>query len=97
LDAEERGQEAANRAYAARAATRRQEFWDWYSAYLQSDAWRAKRAQALKRDKGLCQGCLERPATQVHHLTYAHVGGELLFELASICDDCHERAHEERR
>jgi len=93
LDAETRGREAADRAYAERAATRRHAFWDWYTDYLQSDAWRAKRTQALKRDKGLCQGCLDRPATQVHHLTYAHVGAELLFELISICDDCHERAH----
>jgi 5-methylcytosine-specific restriction endonuclease McrA len=64
-----------------------------YDAYLQSDAWRAKRAQALARDHGVCQGCLSRPATQVHHRTYEHVGDELLFELVSLCDECHERAH----
>jgi 5-methylcytosine-specific restriction endonuclease McrA len=67
-----------------------------YAEYLQSDVWREKRHQALERDEWTCQGCLERPATQVHHLTYDHVGAELLFELVSVCDDCHERAHEER-
>lgn len=86
----------ARQFYVDREATRKQAFWDWYDAYLRSDAWRGKRAQALKRDNGLCQGCLTRPATQVHHLTYAHVGTELLFELASICDECHELAHRER-
>jgi hypothetical protein len=92
-----RSRENVSRFYAGQRAERKQAFWNWYDAYLQSDTWRAKRAQALKRDNGLCQGCLKRPATQVHHLTYAHVGDELLFELASICDECHERAHEERR
>ena len=64
-----------------------------YDAYLLTDAWRAKRAQALARDRGVCQGCFQRPATQVHHLTYAHLGDELLFELMSVCDDCHARVH----
>lgn len=64
-----------------------------YAAYLLSDAWRLKRAQARERDKGVCQGCFARPATQAHHLTYAHLGDELLFELISVCDDCHARLH----
>ena len=67
-----------------------------YDAYLASEAWRAKRAEALRRDKGVCQGCRARQATQVHHLTYAHLGDELLFELISVCDDCHERIHGDR-
>ena len=101
--AQARSREVIDRFYAKQSALhteqrneRNRAWWDWYDAYLQSDAWREKRAQALKRDGGLCQGCLERPATQVHHLTYAHVGDELLFELISICDDCHERAHRGR-
>jgi 5-methylcytosine-specific restriction endonuclease McrA len=65
----------------------------WYDSYLASPEWRETRAKALKRDGGFCQGCLSRPATQVHHRTYDHVGAELLFELISICDGCHERAH----
>jgi hypothetical protein len=81
------------RFYAEQAVARKQAWWDWYDAYLLTEAWRTKRVQVLKRDNGLCQGCLKRQATQVHHLTYDHVGDELLFELASICDECHERAH----
>ena len=64
-----------------------------YDAYLASETWRNKRAEALRRDEGVCQGCRTRPANQVHHLTYAHLGDELLFELISVCDDCHERIH----
>jgi 5-methylcytosine-specific restriction endonuclease McrA len=65
----------------------------WYDEYLASPEWREKRAKVLKRDGGVCQACLDRSATQVHHQTYAHVGAELLFELISLCDDCHARAH----
>ena len=88
-----RGREAISRFYAEQREARDREWWSWYTEYLQTDAWREKRAQALRRDNGVCQGCLERRATQVHHLTYAHVGNELLFELIAICEECHERAH----
>lgn len=84
------------RRLSAEAASRAgdQEFWSEYSVYLKSDEWREKRRRVLERDKHICQGCLSRTATQVHHLTYEHVGRELLFELVSICDECHEIAHE---
>lgn len=68
-------------------------FQRWYAAYLQSPEWWAKRNAAMNRDQHLCQGCRCRPATQVHHLTYARVGRELLIDLTSLCDDCHEAAH----
>lgn len=29
-----------------------------------------------------------------HHLTYAHVTQEFLFELVAICGDCHARVHD---
>lgn len=64
-----------------------------YSTYLKSSSWMKKRNSALARDKGICQGCLEEKATQVHHLSYRNVGNELLFELVSVCDKCHEIAH----
>ena len=92
-----RSRAETRRFYAEQKAARNQAWWDWYDGYLLTDAWRTKRAQVLKRDNGLCQGCLKHQATQVHHLTYDHVGDELLFELASICDECHERAHGELR
>jgi hypothetical protein len=31
----------------------------------------------------------------VHHLTYAHVFNEFLFELMAVCDECHDRLHRE--
>jgi len=74
---------------AARSA--QQEAWnDWYyGERLASEKWRALCRKVIRRDKGVCQCCLEAPATQVHHLTYARVGNEALFDLVAVCESCH--------
>ena len=64
-----------------------------YVAYMNSPKWKKLRTLILQRDRNLCRGCLLQPATEVHHLTYEHVYNELAFELISLCDDCHDRAH----
>lgn len=69
------------------------EWWAWYNAYLLTPSWREKRLKVLTRAGGICEGCRERKATQVHHKSYEHVGNELLFELVAICDDCHRILH----
>jgi len=66
-----------------------------YGPYLASPEWRVKRQRVLQRAGGSCEGCGERPPTQVHHLSYEHVGKEFLFELVALCDPCHERIHAE--
>jgi len=66
-----------------------------YHEYLKSSAWLHKRELVLERDNYVCQGCRDARATQVHHLTYAHIFNELLFELTSLCGDCHDRCHTE--
>lgn len=83
-----------------RAEEKRQDQWGndhdrwqaWYAEYLESPKWKAKRAEVMRRDNFTCQGCHGR-ATLVHHLTYANVGDELLFQLIALCKDCHERIH----
>jgi hypothetical protein len=69
----------------------RQEF---YEAYLCSPEWRGRRKQVLERDAYLCQACRISRATQVHHLTYKHLGNEPLFDLVAVCVPCHERITE---
>jgi 5-methylcytosine-specific restriction endonuclease McrA len=64
-----------------------------YKQYLQSEAWRRRRELVLRRALGICEGCGQASATEVHHLTYDHVGNEFLWELVAICRDCHERYH----
>jgi len=64
-----------------------------YQTYLRSDHWQDTRRRVLQRANGFCEGCWQRRATQVHHLTYAHRGAEFLWELVAICDPCHARLH----
>jgi 5-methylcytosine-specific restriction endonuclease McrA len=53
-----------------------------------------RRSKVGSRDsRGVCEGCREQPASEVHHLTYEHVGEEFLWELEAVCDDCHSRVH----
>jgi hypothetical protein len=70
------------------------QWWEWYDGYLQTQEWRTRRALVLRRAQNICEGCGERQATQAHHLTYARVGHEMLFDLVAICDNCHARLHE---
>jgi hypothetical protein len=64
-----------------------------YDAYLKTDAWRRRRDLVLKRCGGVCEGCGEAPATEVHHASYEHVFEEFLFELLGLCHACHVRLH----
>lgn len=89
--------ERDNQARLTAQAEQRSEWLKRHAEYLQTDAWRAKRAKVLKRAGGVCEGCLEAPATEVHHLTYQHWRAELLFELVALCKDCHQAAHRERQ
>lgn len=66
-----------------------------YSEYLLSPEWEAKRNLVFKRSRDTCEGCGERPADEVHHLSYAHAGNEFLWELVAICTSCHERVHKD--
>lgn len=70
------------------------EWWQRYREYMVSPEWDSRRQMVLSRDRMTCQACLSRPATQVHHLTYKHLGNEPLFELISVCAPCHERITE---
>lgn len=96
----ERGQQRMQERQVAAEQQRESERQEWrrrYELYLQSPQWESKRQAALKRDRWLCQGCLSRRATQVHHLTYDHLGNELLWELQSVCTECHKIIHPHMR
>lgn len=68
----------------------KKEWLDEHNSYLKSALWREKRELVFQRDNYLCQSCLTARATEVHHLSYAHWRNEPLFELVSICNDCHK-------
>lgn len=65
-----------------------------HDLYLRSDAWKALREATLKRDGFRCVRC-NRPAEQVHHLTYDRWQEEELSDLVSLCRPCHEKEHAE--
>lgn len=68
-------------------------FWQAYEKYLIGPEWKKKREKVLARSSHVCEGCGEGEATQVHHLSYEHVGDEYLFELVAVCEACHEKLH----
>lgn len=63
-----------------------------YRDYIASDAWRRRADLRLHKDEYICQaglpGCMTA-ATQVHHVTYNHLGCEPIWDLESVCGDCH--------
>ena len=61
--------------------------------HYRSESWRRIRRKRIEMACGLCEGCGENPATQVHHLTYRNFTREFLFELRAVCDFCHDRIH----
>lgn len=81
----------ARRQYAERGR-----FTKSYSEYMDSEAWRVKRALVLKRCGGVCEGCGAAKATEAHHVSYVHLFNEFLFELLGLCHDCHDRITTER-
>jgi hypothetical protein len=82
-----------SREYVERREREDREWWDKYNEYLCSSEWHERRALVMDRAGGLCEGCRERQASQVNHLTYDHVTAEFLWELVAICDECHRRVH----
>jgi 5-methylcytosine-specific restriction endonuclease McrA len=72
-------------------------WWVWYNQYLTTPEWKQRRAAVMRRADGICEGCGTGRASQVHHLTYKHVGNEFLFELVAVCDGCHRRLHNDQQ
>lgn len=87
----------ARREHTSKRETERAEWFVWYNDYLCSDEWYEKRQAVLKRDGYLCQGCRKQRASEVHHLSYEHVGEEYIFELVSLCTECHGKLTEDRQ
>jgi 5-methylcytosine-specific restriction endonuclease McrA len=86
--------ERRRNAVAEERATRSVEWWAWYDSYRETPRWQELRHRVLERARGTCEaysdGCT-RIATQVHHLTYDHVGDEPIFDLVAICKHCHDK------
>lgn len=62
--------------------------------YMASDNWERLRQERLNISKGLCEaktkGCLKY-ASQIHHISYAHIGDEAVWDLRAVCRHCHKK------
>jgi hypothetical protein len=61
-----------------------------YETHLASIFWQETRGRVFVRDRGRCQRCRKRRATQVHHWTYKRLGDERLNDLVAFCRSCHD-------
>lgn len=82
-----------NRAFEQKREAESEAFWERHSEHMKSAKWRLLRVKVFRRCNNICEGCGDRQAVQVHHLSYRHLGDELLFELAAVCLECHEKIH----
>lgn len=95
-DAYDRERKRQDKEVAAFQEESNREWWQTYSTYLRSRQWHALRKKVLERDGQICQACLTRPATQVHHLSYdlfTKLGFSAAFECVAICYQCHTKIH----
>ncbi len=63
-----------------------------YGRYLQSPEWKWRRSIVMVLGRGRC-ACCGAVADQVHHLSYARKGRELLRDLLPVCGPCHDGKH----
>ena len=68
-----------------------------------TERWRRKRMQILRRDGYMCQHCKRygrmRQATEVHHIKHVDEYPELAWDnnnLTSLCHACHNAEHPEK-
>lgn len=86
----------AEAAYRKEDERRTAEWFKRHNEYLAGPQWAVMRARALKRDKFLCQGCGMNLAQEVHHKTYERHKNEMLFDLVSVCLECHKKLKVDR-
>ena len=64
-----------------------------YQEYLASDWWPYISELARKRDGHRCRKCASKRSLNVHHLTYERLGDEKVFDLITLCRQCHKLLH----
>lgn len=75
------------------ARDRRFEWLKRHDAVMASPEWKLRRQKVFARCNSICEGCGDRPASEVHHLSYEHLGNEPLWELVAVCWKCHASVH----
>jgi hypothetical protein len=68
-----------------------------YKLYINSDEWKAKCAEFIKRAGGKCQQCRRGSALDVHHRHYESFGDEEFADVRVLCRNCHKAADIKQR
>lgn len=68
-----------------------------YEQYINSPEWRVKAERIKERDGRRCRVCNSRHRLSVHHRTYEDLGHEQDIDLVTLCQDCHQVFHDNRR
>ena len=71
------------------------QFWREAKAlYMASENWERLRQERITLCKGICEArtknC-EKYASDIHHISYAHIGDEALWDLRAVCRSCHKK------
>ncbi len=61
--------------------------------YLKSDQWQHLRKVVLDRNNHKCMLCPNTTKLNVHHITYQNLFNEKLYQLKTLCSDCHTNLH----
>ena len=64
-----------------------------YAEFLRDPRWQRRRERVLWRCRGICESCLDAPATEVHHLSYKQGWLPPAWDLKAVCGACHEEQH----
>lgn len=64
-----------------------------YLKYIHSPLWFVKREEAFAHYGRQCKNCKSTMQLEIHHLSYRHLGHELMKELMVLCRKCHEAVH----
>jgi hypothetical protein len=62
--------------------------------YLQSENWKRLRQLKLIDAQGKCQAQMKECniyASEIHHISYWHIGDECLWDLRAVCRSCHSK------
>lgn len=77
----------------------RQTMSGWYQEYLASPGWQRRRMVVIRMARYTCQRCgwsvYAQPGRwlEVHHLSYANLGDELVGDVEVLCSVCHAGTH----
>ncbi len=63
-----------------------------YSAYLKSDHWSNFKRSYFAKHKKICY-CCGKPARDLHHIDYTHLGAERQKDVEPLCRGCHDKVH----